>query len=381
MRELGKRLARNDRATALVGGRASGKPQRSVIHVQRTGSECLVRVVDAVGTIALPSLIMDVRPKIPGRHLLYLLERGELLPRLEAEQATLRPDQTLLELVARWYVTALSKVLKEGLARDYRPERGEQAAVRGRVMALPTAGLYYRGRLSLVSEYEEFDFDTPLNRLLLEAAKRLLGHPAVPEEVQALARRATLRMDGIGPMRHGDVHARVERRTGYYRDAALLAKHLVQGVGRALEVGGQQIWTFLIRTPEAVEEGMRRALIEGLPRLEPHKQTISLRDTNMTLNPDVVFADRAIADVKYKLAARRWRRGDLYQLVAFATGFEAREAAMIEFVDERAATPPGIEIGRVRIAHLGWPATESVTPQAACQALVDQVDRWASSWG
>jgi 5-methylcytosine-specific restriction enzyme subunit McrC len=380
LRELGKRLARNPRAGLLVPGRRPRKRQRSVIHLQRTGNECLVRVVDAIGTIALPSLILDVKPKIPGRHLLYLLERGELLPRLEAEQTTLQADQTLLELVARWYVAALGKILEEGLARDYRSEHGECPAVRGRLLALPTARLYYGGRLSVVSEYEEFDFDTPLNRLLLAATKLLVGHPAVPWEVQARARRATLRMDGIGPLRHGDVHVGLERRTGYYRDAALLAKHIVQGVGRALEVGGERVWTFLIRTPEAVEEGMRSVLIEGLPALEPRKEAITLRDTTMTLNPDVVFADKAIADVKHKLAARRWRRADLYQLIAFATGFDVSHAAMIDFVGEHAPTPPNVNIGRVLVTHLGWPAIDSLTPHAACQALVDQAERWASTW-
>ncbi len=205
-----------------------------------------------MGVVATPSLILDVSPKILSEHLLYLLERAELLPRMDAARTTLQTSETLLELVARWYLIALDRVLEEGLARDYRSERGESTAARGRVLALPTARLYYGGHLGVVSEYQDFDFDTPLNRLLLHAARLLIGHPALAKDLTARARRASLRMDGIGPLEEGDRYAQPDRRTIYYHDAALLAKHLIDGVGRDLIVGGERVWTFLIRTPEAV---------------------------------------------------------------------------------------------------------------------------------
>ena len=51
----------------------------------------------------------------------------------------------------------------------------------------------------------------------------------------------------------------------------------------------------------------------------------------MTLNPDLVFeAGLVTGDVKYKLPTE-WDRGDLYQAVVFATGFRARQAALIHF--------------------------------------------------
>lgn len=265
---------------------------RSVIHVQQGRSgECQVRVVDAVGVIATPSLVLDVAPKIPQAHLLFLLERAGLVPRLASFHTTLEADQTLLDLIGRWYVRALDRVLEEGLARDYRTTVGELPSVRGRVLALPTAHAYYRGRLGVVSEHQDFDFDTPLNRLLLHAARLLVEHRATNENVRIRARRTMLRMDGIGTLRESDRHAQPDRRTSYYRDAALLAKHLIDGVGRGLAVGGQAVWTFLLRTPEQVEEGLRRALADALPSgLRPAKGRLSLSGTRMTLNPDLVSA-------------------------------------------------------------------------------------------
>ncbi len=55
-------------------------------------------------------------------------------------------SENLAVLVAHWFVTALERVLEEGLARDYRQHRDELTAVRGRVLPLNTARLFYRGR-------------------------------------------------------------------------------------------------------------------------------------------------------------------------------------------------------------------------------------------
>ena len=96
---------------------------------------CEVRIFDTVGVVVTPTLILDVVPKIPAPHLLYLLERGGLVPRLDAERATLASDQTLLELITRWFARELERVLEEGLARDYRSDRGYNTVARGRVLA------------------------------------------------------------------------------------------------------------------------------------------------------------------------------------------------------------------------------------------------------
>jgi 5-methylcytosine-specific restriction enzyme subunit McrC len=379
LRELGVKLARNRNAGREQAYRGDG--QRSVIHVRKTVGRCEVRVIDAVGIIAMPTLTLDVTPKVPAAHLLYLLERAGLLPRLDAAQATLQADRTLFELIARWYVIALNRVLEEGLARDYRTQRGLFPAVRGRVLAMPTAQLYYRGRLEVVSEYQDYDFDTPLNRLLLHATRLLVAHPGLPKAIRAQARRAILRMDGIGPLQQGDGHVRPDRRTIYYRDAALLAKHLIDGVGRGLLIGAELVWTFLLRTPEAVEEGLRRALIEVLPSaMAPAKYPLPLNGTNMTLNPDLIFGKVAVAEVKYKLSKQSWRKDDLYQLVAFATGFEVANAAMIDFAHVPRPLLETAEFGSVRVAHLTWPALADRVPSEALKQLAQDVVAWSDRW-
>ncbi len=334
-----------------------------------------------MGVVAIPTLVLEVQPKIPPTHLVHLLEQTSVVPSLDADPAALAPHSTLFELVARWYVRRLQHLLLDGLARDYRDQRDEISTVRGRVAPLATAGLYYRGRSSVVAEFEEFDFDTPLNRLLLDAARLVMGTPLLPEDVRQSARRAAAHMDGVGQMRRGDLRAEPDRRTSHYRDPVLLAKQIIHGTGRMLLPGGDPVWTFLIRTPEAVEDGVRSMLQRSLPGpLRPMKRQIGIGGASMTLNPDLVWGQTwAVGDVKYKLVAEEWRRPDLYEVVAFATGFNVREAVILEFGLGDEAPLATVQVGDVRVTRLTWPATTDLTGEEASAVLSARVEAWAAS--
>ena len=53
-------------------------------------------------------------------HLLYLLSRAQLAPNFLRDRAHLRRDRSLTEVLAQWFISALERLLQEGLARDYR---------------------------------------------------------------------------------------------------------------------------------------------------------------------------------------------------------------------------------------------------------------------
>src|ERR1700719_5262127 len=92
-------------------------------------------------------------------------------------------------------------------------------------------------------------------------------------------------------------------------------------------------WSFLIRTPELIESGMREILSQAMkPACTVSKQRLALSDSNETLNPDLVFGERVlIGDVKYKIASTKWDRSDLYQIVTHTAGFQASAGVVIGF--------------------------------------------------
>lgn len=301
-----------------------------------------LRIGDVVGLIVVGQLQIVVEPKIPAEHLLYLLGRGDYLPRVAPSEAgQLLRDESLWELLAGWYMSALERVLRADLLRDYTAVRASIPITRGRIDPLDSGRDYYRGKLQLTCEFEEFNEDSGLNRVLKEAARRLVQAPVLREPLRRRAARALARMDGVGLMQPQDLRsAGIDRRSAYYRTALLLAGNVLLSQGRTLRAGLQPAWTFLIRTPEPVEAGVREVLRAGLPDGQVRKAGIMLAGSSMTLNPDLVFGSPdAIGDVKYKQASSDWDRPDLYQLVALATGYQVEHACLFSFAGPRSKRP------------------------------------------
>jgi hypothetical protein len=82
----------------------------------------------------------------------------------------------------------------------------------------------------------------------------------------------------------------VTPRTAYYTEGLAIAKALLTGVARQLDAGGEVAWAFLIRTPEAVEAGIRTILQSSLsPDFKVEKRGLTLVPSTKTLTPDLVF--------------------------------------------------------------------------------------------
>ncbi len=377
LEEAGRALARGtDRY-----GATQVDSKASLVQVRRIDSATArVLVLDAVGLVATPTVQLNVRPKIPVPHLLEILQAADVVPRFATGEGLMKESQSLVILVAHWFVTALEKVLEEGLARDYRSHRDELTAVRGRVLPLPTARLFYRGRVAIVADYEEFDFDTPLNRMMLNVARILAGATPLPGSIRRRALRAAKRMDGVGWLRSSDAAVEIDRRTHYYTDALKLARQIVAATGRSLDAGSRRSWTFLFRTPIPVEVGIRAIITDALGDLvSVRKGRLPLTGANLTINPDLVLEDtevRAIGDVKYKLLGAEWERPDLYEAAAFAAGYRVPQAVVALFAEPGTHPLPAVQIGDHLVRQVYWPADSSLSAEAARQQFAKQLRDW-----
>ncbi len=170
------------------------------------------------------------------------------------------------------------------------------------------------------------------------------------------------------------------RTTADYKDALTLAHNVLDGHGRLIQAGEHVAWTFLLRTPEPVEDGIRKLLQNRIGhRWKITKQGRRVVGSAMTLNPDLVF-DRglATADVKYKLIGSDWRRNDLYQAIAFATIYETNAAAIFGFRRSVDDSLPDLGIGALKVRHVDWIADSAVSPIVASDQFVRSVESWVA---
>jgi 5-methylcytosine-specific restriction endonuclease McrBC regulatory subunit McrC len=340
----------------------------------------MVHVPNAVGVVRVNDLQLVVEPKIPMHHLFHLFERSGAIPRLDASTTNLRSATSLWPLVATWYLSSLERVVRSGLASGYRPVREELTLVRGRVETAPTMRGFFKGRATSTCSYDEFDVDTPLNRVLRAAASAVARSQALAPELRRRATRSIRHMEGVTGLTTSDVgQAQVERHTRRYAAALPLARHVLAATGRGIEAGDDAGEAFLIRTPEMVEEALRRLAREALAgRTEVARQTVHLPGSHHSLTPDLAFGDRAVGDVKYRMWAGDWDRQDLYQIVAFATGFRVRHGVRVGFAPSSHGLST-VVVGPVSLAACDWPADPAISADEAERSLSCQLRRWWDS--
>ncbi|WP_165593322.1 McrC family protein [Mycobacterium lehmannii] len=259
---------------------------------------------DAIGVIGLGDVQLVVQPKIPLAHLVYLLENAKQVPRGSTERARLEKQDSFADLIMRWFITAVEKLLRLGLDRDYERMVGNLTFARGRLHALATSRSILAGRPLMRCEFDTFSEDTSLNRLVRAAVLQTLSRSALPIDLRRRARAVSQRLSGAGPLRAQDRVVEPDARTGHYRDAHMLASMILSGSSLSLHGGEAPVWTFLYRTPEPVEEGVRGVLQRRLsPMIEVTKKGKKLAGSKgRLLRPDLVFGDDvAVGDVKYQV--------------------------------------------------------------------------------
>ncbi|MGW6130221.1 5-methylcytosine restriction system specificity protein McrC [Cellulomonas sp. NPDC055163] len=335
---------------------------------------------DAIGVIATSGMSLVVQPKIPISHALALLAAAGVIPRMDASHAQLAEGDSLWDLISRWYCATIEDVLRRDLIRDYRTTQDVLRVVRGRVDAPRTVASMVRGNLAVHCEVQEFDADNPANRMLLAGLRAVSSSPRTRPTTAVRAARAARRFDGVGPLTAPD-HRATDPRDRHYAPALILARHILTSTARNLDDGPASAWAFLLRTPEAIEEGIRRTIQAALPQHQVTKGARRLAPSTKTLNPDLVLdAGRAVGDVKYKLHSGEWNNSDLYQVVAFATGYRADHAAVVTFARHgREEALPVLHVGDVNVAHLCWPADASLSPGEAADVFSADMRAWARS--
>jgi len=374
----GRRLASNKQWW----GSSETTDERSVIHCSRiAANKWSVRVIDAVGIIAMGDLQIEVKPKIPINHFLYLLNMSGGFPRLDRQQIRAAQGLSLWDMVARWFLSETELLLRRGLLRDYQEAREWLGTVRGRVHAASTACALASGRLEADCIFEEFDTDTTLNRILKEAARLVSSSSTLTWSDRRRAVAITTPLANIGRLRPDDLGTVVDRHSRSYASSVALGKHIIAGQGRTIESGPDVAWTFLIRTPELIEEGVRQVLRrELIGRREVVKQGRQIPGSTLTFNPDLLFdGGVATGDVKYKWLGREWKRNDLYQAIAFAVAFETDLAALGGFRSTPLPEPRLLRIGDIEVREFEWIANSDIPPEEAGKMLASSIDSWLSN--
>jgi 5-methylcytosine-specific restriction endonuclease McrBC regulatory subunit McrC len=288
-----------------------------------------------------------------------------------------------LSLLALWCVSEAELLLKRGLRFEYNDVAEELGEVRGRLDSIRTMLAVHSGRPVAYCDFEELDENSPLNRIVKAACQLIAGNAEIALAIRRRARSVSMRMADVGHLQRQDGTVAVSRLTASYGRVVPLAKLFLKAGGVTSQLGALSGRTFLLRTPEIIEDAVRNILSQRIGSIEVLKLRRPLGSSGLTINPDIVFdGGAAIGDVKYRVLKAEWDRSSLYQIVSFAAGFYSHHCAIFGFANDAAQKlPVEVPVGAVMARAFAWNASTDMPPNVSEDKFVDAVAAWLQPIG
>ena len=348
-----------------------------------------------VGVLTTPDASIEILPKIEGqsasavRHALTrMLAVAWGLPIAASEPAMLATQRDdLLEVLVRLFADRLLVAVRRGLPHRYRRREDDLRFLRGKLDINRQFTRHAIRSDLLACRFEELSVDTPLNRVLKAAVRRLASTSRSGTNLHMLA-ELTARFEFVGDSRSPFAEpVRLDRTNTAFHRLYGLARALLAGDWQSTTTGDSNGFGLLFPMNDLFEEFVGRTL-----RLALAPRSVSLQDSGkyalegdrqrlFGLRPDIVVDGDIVIDTKWKpLKAGRATLGvsrdDVYQMLAYGRAYDARRLVLL-YPWHQALAGAGV-LRRWRV-----PRTEMVLevaivdvgrPETAAEALREIVD-------
>ena len=300
-----------------------------------------------IGVVCLPTLIIEVRPKVPMSSVLFLVSFACDAASWFDQHPEFAPGLDLVEILAIMLAGMVQHATRRGLLNGYQCEDESLQAPRGRILF----DEQIRRRLGVSPpieiRHDVFTSDIVENRLLLAA---LAAMNRVPHRLDSTTRELfrAQRLFGTVKRLHfapavvpNVIFTSLNR---HYQPTVSLASLLLRSASIDLGAGGARGSAFLIDMNSAFEQfvrsALRRALDVKAERFPDSPPRARLDEAGVVpLKPDLCLLENRrvvwAGDAKYKrLPVGAYRNADLYQLLAYAVALDLPGGMLIYAADE-----------------------------------------------
>ncbi|MFB0836060.1 McrC family protein [Arthrobacter halodurans] len=349
------------------------------------GGDWTVANIRKVGVVRVADCQVTIHPKVPVARLFFLM--GYSLDRdfWRDEGVALAgdTDSDLVNTIAVAFLRHAARATGQGLLQGYEVHEESLPLVRGRI-DLP-AQIGRRGGLAFPAQvvFDEFTVDIAENRLLLSAARRLLGLSTLTPRLRTDLRKMTQALDGVTPLAGGQPLPRVRftRLNARYRAPLVLAELILGNSSLDQDTGDVDATAFLFDMWRIFEDFVATALADGL---EDRGGTATSQATGryldagsqVALRPDLLWHDggrpKAVVDAKYKaVRSAAHPNADVYQMLAYCVRFDLDTGHLVY---AKGAEDPAVhEV----IGHKASILCHAVDLDQSPFALLDQMSRLA----
>lgn len=277
-----------------------------------------IRFTHYVGALQINDLIIEILPKADKKEtadrqvwhgvLLDMLQYCRLIKveNLTAAHLRLRSN-SILELYYDLFLQEVESLLREGLVKTYRRKEGQQTTLKGRLLLSKQISTNLLHRERFYTNYQTYDYDHSLNRMIL-AALHVLGKLAqVPQllerQRQLLRYFPDLSIQQFTPADFAAIQ--YDRHTLRYQDAINIARLLLLNYSPDIRSGQHQLLAILFDMNVLFEE----YVYQQLKRLRVTDFSVQRQQqtpfwNRRMLRPDLVInyqGKRMVLDTKWKI--------------------------------------------------------------------------------
>ncbi len=308
-----------------------------------------IKASSMVGSIRTTELDIVIRPKIPLRNVLALLEPRRHALHIRSERFEYDDNEDLTSALASFFARLAEDTLRTGMRREYRTLDDALIALRGRLRVaeqirqpVPTP---------LRCRYDEYTIDTDHHRLLKAVSTRLTRAPGIGSSALEGLRRVLMLLDEVSdvlPDPDALLRRGFSRLDSHYEPVVRLAGLILQSTTINQSFGASTANAFLVdmnRVFEAFLEVSLARELRGIAEVATQFATHLDADCQVAMRPDLVFKVDGrvafVADAKYKVRSDVLGvESDLYQLLAYTTALGVDEGLLI-YAQADHSVPPG----------------------------------------
>ena len=306
-------------------------------HAILTRTDDGLKAGQVVGILSVQGQTVEILPKIDGENgavrkaLIRMLAVALDVRIADGELSALDTQRRdLLELLARLFADRLLAAVRRGLPRRYIAHEDDLPVLRGRLNVTRQVTHLAVRPDRLACRYDELSEDTPLNRVLKAAVKRLERLVRAPANIRSLAELAA-RLEAVSDSPHPLREAvRLDRTNTAFHDLHRLARLFLHDKWQSTTSGTADGFALLFPMHELFEKFVGRCLKRALAPRAVHLQRggrYALSDRLFETRPDIVAETSEgpiVLDTKWKVLERSDKKNpgvaedDVYQMIVYA---------------------------------------------------------------
>jgi 5-methylcytosine-specific restriction enzyme subunit McrC len=357
-----------------------------------SGREYAVQATSVIGAINTPTLRTVIRPKFDIDQLFHVLGRSHRID-YRREAANIAEYPELSEGFIALFANMVQARLRRGLLKGYVSVDESLHLVRGRIRTADQLRRRFGFPLPIEVRFDDYSEDTPENRLIKAAARRL--QRLRPDSRALRARLAEILgtmalVRDVQYVRNALPSFRYTRLNGHYRPIIELSALILRSLAVEVRPGGREVRAFLFDMNQVFEDFIYESLRMRLP--------LSLADGDRWSQGDALLLDQEgvlrpepdlswwrakrclfVGDAKYKVT-KEGKLADLYQLLAYCTA-SSLERGLLIYAEQPAGPAQhrivdGGPILEVQAVNLTAPVPEI---ERRCDELASLVAGWAAA--